>query len=222
MDKILYMLFTIAYFALLIWGLRGMDVKGFSKWTSVLYFVVLALIYDNAILAIGGWIGEGEYLKDLNGTRYWLHAFITPLLVVFSIGTLRESSVDWAKKAWVTALTFIYTVAAIAVEVVTVTANLQLKVEKAYGVISYTSIEPPSGPPIMILMITIVMLISSAILWKRTGWSVFFFGVVIMTIGSAIPFDVESNAITNLFELILLFTLLWTKRKLTKSELLAN
>jgi len=213
------MFFTIAYIGLLIWGLKGVSTQDFNKWSSVVYSVVLALIYDNGILANGHWIGEGDFLKHLNAARFWLHAFITPLLVLFSIGTLRESSVTWAKKTWVSITAILYTLAAILVEILFVTADLQLKVQKEYGVVSYASAEPPSGPSVMILLITLVMLLASAILWKKTGWAVFFIGVVIMTIGSAVPLDVESNAITNLFELILLTSLIWTKRKLMKGEL---
>ncbi|WP_252504479.1 phospholipid phosphatase [Sporosarcina sp. Marseille-Q4943] len=219
MDQLIYMLFTFAYMALLIWGLKGIHTQEFSKWTSVVYLVIIALIYDNGILAIGHWIGEGAVLENLNVIRYWMHAIITPLLVIFSIGTLRESGVSWAKKTWVTTLSILYTIVAILIEIVTVTADLHLQVEKEYGVVSYTFAEPPSGPPIMILFITLAMLLAGGVLRKKTGWAVFFIGVVIMTIGSAIPFDVASNAITNLFELILLTALVWTKRKLIQKEL---
>lgn len=222
MDKIFYSLFTIAYIGLLVWSLKGFSTKDFKKWTSFIYLVVIALIYDNLILAIGDWIGEGEILKSLNAARFWLHAFITPLLVFFSFGTLRESGIAWAKNSWVTVVTLLYTIAAIVIEIISLTASLQLKVDKTYGVVSYSSVEAPNGPPIMILLITVAMLIASAILWKKTGWSIFFIGVVIMTIGSAVPLKVESNAITNLFELILLTSLVWTKRKLLKGELLVE
>ena len=70
MDQILYMLFTFAYIALLIWGLKGIHAQEVSKWTSVVYLVVMALIYDNGILAIGHWIGEGALLENLNAVRF--------------------------------------------------------------------------------------------------------------------------------------------------------
>ena len=219
MDQILYMLFTFAYIALLMWGIEGADAQELGKWTSVVYLVVIALIYDNGILAVGHWVGEGALLENLNAVRFWVHAIVTPLLVIYSIGTLRESGVSWAKKKWVTILSILYTIAAIIIEIILVTADLQLRVEKEYGVVSYSSVESSSGPPIMVLFITVAMLLASGVLWKKSGWALFLSGVLIMTIGSAIPFDVGSNAITNLFELILLTTLIWTKRKLIQGEL---
>lgn len=213
MDHIFYLLFTIGYIGLLLWGLKGVSNHAVLKWTSVIYLIVVALTYDNAVLAIGNWIGEGQLLKNLNLLRYWLHAFMTPLLVLYSVGTLRESGVEWAKKTPITLVTILYTLAAIAVEISLGLTNLQLHVRQEYGVLSFAPAES-NGPPVMILLVTAAMLIASANLWKKTGWAVFFFGVVIMTIGSAIPFPVKSNAFTNLFELLLLTSLMWTKRKL--------
>ncbi|WP_277585342.1 hypothetical protein [Psychrobacillus antarcticus] len=40
-----------------------------------------------------------------------------------------------------------------------------------------------------------------------------------MTIGSAVPINIESGAVTNAFELFLIFTLIWTKRRLLTNKL---
>ena len=40
-----------------------------------------------------------------------------------------------------------------------------------------------------------------------------------MTIGSAVPINVESGAVTNAFELFLIATLIWTKRRLITKQL---
>lgn len=44
--------------------------------------VTIGLFYDNFIISIGSAIGEGQFLKVLNIGRYYIHAFITPLLVM--------------------------------------------------------------------------------------------------------------------------------------------
>ena len=100
MDTFLYFLYAALYATLLIWGLYGIRKQDLARWTSVIYIVILPLIYDNLILATGKWIGEGELLESLNFSRFCLHALITPLLVMYSIGTLRESGIEWAKKKW--------------------------------------------------------------------------------------------------------------------------
>lgn len=219
MDTILYLFFTGAYIALFIWGLIGINKKDIPKWTSFIYLIILALIYDNGIIGIGKWIGEGPLLETLNLMRFWTHAFLTPLLVLFAIGTLKESGIAWAQKKWVSLVAIIYTVILIGIEIWLETFQLTLKAEEEYGVLRYVSAEESSGPPVMILLVTLILIVASAILWKKTKWVIFFIGAVVMTIGSAVPIDVDSGAVTNAFELFLLFTLVWTKRRLIKDKL---
>lgn len=214
MDTFLYFLFAALYAILLIWGLYGIRKQDLARWTSVIYIVIMPLIYDNLLLATGKWIGEGELLESLNFSRFCLHALITPLLVMYSIGTLRESGIEWAKKKWLVILGILYTVGLIVLEFSIEVKGLELEVVKEYGVISYSNVEEATGPPIMVLLVTLILIVASAILWKNTKWPVFFIGAVVMTIGSAVPINVDSGAVTNAFELILIFTLIWTKRRL--------
>jgi uncharacterized membrane protein (UPF0136 family) len=219
MDTYLYFLYAALYAVLLIWGISGIRKTDVRKWTSVIYIVILPLIYDNLILATGKWIGEGELLESLNFARFCLHALITPLLVMYSVGTLRESGIEWAQKKWLVLVGLFYTVGLIVLEFATEVFGLELEVVKEYGVVSYSNVEEATGPPIMVLLVTLVLIVASAILWKKTKWPVFFIGAVVMTIGSAIPLNIESGAVTNAFELFLIFTLIWTKRKLIAKQL---
>ena len=211
MDKWLYLLFALAYLVLFIFMVRSMKRNGIASLSNVLILVILPLIYDNTILGVGSWIGEGQTLEVLNTARYWMHAILTPLLIVFSLGVLRRARVHWANTSAALWITVIYAFAAFMVELVTVLLNLSLEAEVKYGVLSYSSTNSPSGPPIMILMVTLALLVSSIILWKRTGWFWMFIGVALMLVGSMIDIPVESAAITNAFELILLTSLVATK-----------
>lgn len=219
MDTFLYFLYGALYATLLIWGLYGIRKQDLARWTSVIYIVILPLIHDNLLLATGKWIGEGELLESLNFSRFCLHALITPLLVMYSIGTLRESGIEWAKKKWLVLLGILYTFALIVLEFSIEVMGLELEVVKEYGVISYSNVEEATGPPIMVLLVTLILIAASAILWKNTKWPVFFIGAVVMTIGSAVPINLDSGAVTNAFELFLIFTLIWTKRRLITKQL---
>lgn len=214
MDTFLYFLYTFLYTVLLIWGLYGIRKQELAKWSSVIYIVILPLIYDNLILATGKWIGEGELLESLNFSRFCLHALITPLLVMYSIGTLRESGIEWAKKKWLVIVGIIYTIGLMVFEFSVEVVGLEIEVVKEYGVVSYSNVEEATGPPIMVLFVTLILIVASAIVWKKTKWPIFFIGAIVMTIGSAVPLNIESGAVTNAFELFLIFTLIWTKRRL--------
>lgn len=219
MDSVIFSLFSIAYVILLFWGLRT-----HRRWTlsSVIFFVVAALIYDNAIYALGTFIGEGTFLKTLNLLRFWFHALFTPTLILFSLTSLRGAKIKWAQQSWVLLIGFLYTIAAMIIEYTTELNGLVLQASEEYGALSYSSAEQASGPPIMILMVLLALLIAGIMLWRKARWPWMFIGTVIMTIGSAVPFNIGSNAITNAFELILLFTLVWTKKQLDLNKLYAN
>ncbi|RNF39141.1 hypothetical protein [Planococcus salinus] len=215
MDTILFFLFTAAYIGLLIWALSKQ-----RSWnlTSFLYLVLLGLIYDNAIIASGRYIGEGPLLENLSFIRFWSHALLTPTLALFSLGALRQAGVGWAKKKAVFYVVLGYTLAMIAVEFVFEVWGLELMVEKEYGLVKYASADPASGPPIMILLVTIVLIATGILLWKHIGWKWMLIGAGVMTIGSFVPIPVDSAAVTNAFELFLLFTLVWTKITVESKE----
>lgn len=208
MDTILYFLFTAAYIGLVIWGLSRQRSWNFM---SFIYLVLLGLIYDNGMIALGKFIGEGPLLENLSLLRFWSHALLTPTLVLFSYGALREAGVEWSRKRIIGVAVILYTVALIGIELLFETVGMELAVEKEYGVLRYVSADPASGPPIMVLLVSVVLIAAGAVLWKKRGWKWMLVGAVVMTIGSAVPIPVDSSAATNAFELFLLTTLVWTK-----------
>ena len=133
-------------------------------------------------------------------------------MILFSFDVLKRAGVKWANKMLTLLIVVAYTLISFLIELTTVVWNLSLKAEKSYGVLSYTSANSPGGPPLMILLVTLALLVSSIILWKRTGWYWMFVGVALMLLGSMVDIPVESGAITNAFELILLTALVFTKR----------
>ncbi|TWT04287.1 hypothetical protein FQV26_15220 [Planococcus sp. CPCC 101016] len=215
MDTALYFFFTAAYIGLTIWGVTQQRSWNF---TAFLYLVLVGLIYDNGIIAIGKYIGEGSVLESLNLLRFWSHAFFTPLLVLFCWGAMNLAHIRWARQRAVFYGFMLYTAALIIIELALETWSLELMTEQQYGVLRYVSAEPASGPPIMVLLVTVALVFTGAVLWRKAGWKWMLIGAVIMGIGSAVPIPVDSSAVTNAFELFLLFTLVWTKNRLETNE----
>ena len=206
MDSYIFSLFVFAYIVLLIWLLW----KHAKTASLIVVFVILALIYDNAILAAGDFMGEGKLLETLSIPRFWLHALFTPLLIIFSYFILVEAGILFALKTWVAILYTIATIVAILAEYVVMLKELSLKVTDEYGVISYTSAAESSGPPIMIIIVIAALVVTAIVLvWKRKWWWMLG-GILLMGISSAITPFVESNAVTNLSELCLVVSLVAT------------
>ncbi|MGN7477800.1 phospholipid phosphatase [Solibacillus silvestris] len=206
MDSYIFGFFALAYIAILIWGIA----KHGKTASAILFLVVIALIYDNAILALGHVIGEGDLLESFSYGRFWLHALFTPLLVIFSLFIMREANIRFAYKKWIGFLFGALWIAAMIVEYFIELSGLELVPQQAYGVLSYSATDAASGPPPMILLVLAALLIAGIMLiWKRKWWWMLA-GTFIMTFGSAVPIDIGSDAITNSFELLLIATLMWT------------
>ncbi|MEK3856927.1 hypothetical protein [Cytobacillus sp. FSL H8-0458] len=221
MDPLLFAVFTAGYILLFIWAVLTVKNSGPVS-AAFLLPVILGLIYDNGILAAGSLIGEGSTLKLLNYLRYWIHAFFTPLLVLYSWHTLKQADIDWAKTSKLKWAAYLLTAGLVLLELFTEVFGLKLEARSEYGVLSYSNAEAQGGPPKMVLIVSAVLLAASIIIWRIQGWFWFFAGSLLMIIGSAIDIPIESAAAVNAFEWLLLLSLTATayfqkKRCLTKT-----
>lgn len=100
MDSIIFLAFAVTYAGLLVWGIMLAARTG--RWltpANIPLLVIAALVYDNLIIGIGRWIGEGALLEGLNLARFWIHAAITPLLVAWALHAIRRAGFGWARPA---------------------------------------------------------------------------------------------------------------------------
>ena len=213
MDPYIYGFFALVYIVVLAWGIM----KHEKTESAILFVVIIALIYDNIILALGHLIGAGETLKALSYWRFLLHAIFTPMLILFSLFILKEANIRFMQKKWVVIAFGLLTVTAMIAEYFFELRDLTLKVEEAYGVVSYTSASS-SGLPIMISLVIVALLFASIILvWKRKWWWMLV-GLVVMAVGGVFNRLFASNTITNALELALVITLMYTAIHFSKSS----
>lgn len=209
-DTLLFAGFALAYAVLVGWGIMLATRLGRVVPSDVVVLVAAALIYDNSVLALGRFIGEGSLLEGLNLARYWIHAFLTPLLVVAAWHTTVRAGVRWARSRAAVVLTGVVVVALVVLEVVTVLADLSIEPRWEFGVLSYSD-TASQGPPLMVLVVALALIVAGVLVWRRTRWPWLLAGAVLMTLGSAVPVPIDSGAVTNAFELILLTSILATK-----------
>lgn len=211
MDSAIFLFFAAAYLVLLGWGALLAARHGWLTPANLPLLVLAALVYDNLIIGIGIFIGEGTLLEGLNLARYWIHAAITPLLAAWALHTLRRAGYGFARARWYQVASISAAVGLMVLEYFLELRGLSIVAEEEYGALSYSSAEPASGPPIMVLVVAAVLVVAGAMVWWRQRWPWLFVGAVIMTIGSAIELPVPSGAITNAFELVLLISIIATK-----------
>jgi hypothetical protein len=181
---------TAAYFVytLVLLGLIGLAVGIRSERDRAYLWVMLAvlvgLVYDNLIIALGSFIGEGDFLKTLNAGRYAGHAFGTPLLTIFAFGIARRAGVGWAQGKTAHILACVFTTALIGLGVYEDIIRLDLAPRVMFDTFRYTNMAV-KGPPIPPIL-TILMLIALGIsIWRKSGWKWLALGAIFMFIAAA-------------------------------------
>lgn len=172
MDTIFFAIFSISYFILLLLVIRLLK-KPYVESSIYLLPIIAGLFYDNTILTIGRIIGEGDFLENLNIARYWIHAFFTPLLVLFAWKTLEQANMQWARKTSIRIFAIGLTALLMFLELFTEVFNLNIEAKWEFGVLSYRSLDSSSGPPFMILVVSFVLVVVSILIWIKQKWACF-------------------------------------------------
>lgn len=210
MDTILFGGYVVVYLALLAWGLA---LAARHRWwtpANLPLLVVLGLIYDNAVISAGRAIGEGALLEGLSLGRFWIHALVTPLLVVFAWHALARSGAAWAKPRAAGVVAVVVAAGLVVLELTHV-VGIELAPRDEYGALSYAEADPSGGPAVMVLLVSLALLVAGAVVWWRQRWPWLLVGTLLMVVGSAVEIPVESGAVTNAFEVVLLTSVLATK-----------
>lgn len=217
LESFLFFTLTLGYFILLIWGLvlsRNNDV---IQLTNVLLLVIVGLIYDNLIIALGSFIGEGQMLESLSYGRYWLHALFTPTLIIFAWGICSRSHLSWARKTSSKYLAFTLTAGLILYELFTSIRGLELEPKWQNGILTYENISQ-SGTPVMIIFITLILSIVGIIFIIKFRFYWLFTGILVMALGSVLGAWLKFEPLMNILEFVLIVSLLLTKRFLVHNE----
>ncbi|GAB3631909.1 hypothetical protein GCM10027421_12620 [Microbacterium shaanxiense] len=210
MDSFIHLGFAVAYLALLVWGVWLLFARRRAIASDLSLLVVLGLVYDNTVIGLGAIIGEGDALEAMNAARYWLHAFLTPLLVLVAWHVLIRTGMRWARTTWAAVAALTATAALMVYEVIVGALPMRLVAQREYGTLSYGNENAPGGPPVMVLLVALALLVAGIVVWVRERWPWLTVVTVLMVAGSAVALPVPSAAIVNAFELILLIGIVAT------------
>jgi hypothetical protein len=215
MDTFLYPLITVSYLVLFIWSFRFFRESSFWG-TSWVLFIILALIYDNAVLSLGIWIGESDFLEMLNLFRYLLHVLLTPTLVFVALDILRRIQVEWSEYLMVKVFYHLYTFSLTVLGIFTDILWIDLKPVEKHGIIRYVASEPHL--PFATILAVIPLAVSAVVVWRRLRWPVLLAGVALALAGGAFAYVTDEPAIGSVFELVLMWSLVVTEQLLRSED----
>lgn len=215
MNTVIYFLLAIGYLCLFIWGLI-LSKNRLLNLNNVLLLVIIGLIYDNSIIALGTLIGEGKLLKGLSYVRFLLHALFTPTLILFAFSICFKLGLPWAQKKYWKVIFILLTFGLILYELLTSVFGLKLQAKEENGLLTYESID--SAIPVMVISVTLVFLIVGIILIKKFQFSWLLIGTIIMILGSVFARWIPNVPIMNGLEFLLILTLLMTNQFQVKTS----
>ncbi|MEO1288308.1 MAG: hypothetical protein AAFV93_11110 [Chloroflexota bacterium] len=177
------------------------------SYTLIATLTVLGLFYDNLIIGLGSFIGEGSLLKLLNSGRFYIHALVTPLLIIFAYGVLQQL-LDKNKydKIWHSAFCVLAVVMVVLGSISDI-FNLTLIAKFEAGTLRYIN-DATHGPPIPAIITIVVMIIVGFVIWRYVGWSWLALGSIVMFVAAAV--GASSNLIANIGEVVFVLAIVAT------------
>ncbi|MEV0898468.1 hypothetical protein [Actinoplanes sp. NPDC049802] len=138
---------------------------------TLLILVLIGLIWDNTVIAIGATVGEGATLETLSFPRYAAHGVLVPLLIMVGVGLARRHGVRFFTGRATPAVFGAVTIALIAVGIRIDIVALDLEPTRYAGTLRYTN-AAAHGPPIpAVATIVILIAIGAALLaYSRRPW----------------------------------------------------
>lgn len=208
-NTTIYSLLTISYLILLIWDIQLIRKQKQIDFSFVLLFVIFGLIYDNFVLSIGRFIGQGKLLANLSYLRFWFHALFTPMLIIFVWQISKNLRLKWANSEISKVTIFLLTLGLIIYQWYQSIRQLKLKASWERDVLLYES-AVEQNIPFMVLITTVIVGWIGILLWKHQKFYWLFIGTAIMIVGSALSIWFKNSPIMNLFELLFIVSLLLT------------
>jgi hypothetical protein len=141
--------------------------------------VIGGIIYDNLIIGFGAYIGEGELLKALNVPRFVIHAFFTPLIMIFAIGVARRCGVGFAQGKAAHTIVCLIATAMVALGVYHEVIQLTMQAKAEDGTLRYIN-TALQGPPVPAIATIIVVMILAIFVWVKTKKPWYFLGTLLM------------------------------------------
>jgi hypothetical protein len=138
-----------------------------SRYDLLVVIVLAGLVYDNAVIALGGVMGEGSALYALNVPRYIIHGLATPTLMIWGYGVARRVGVNWAqtRRSHSILCGVVTLLLLLGVYNDIVALNLQPRVEQ--GITRYVNIGGIKGPPIASIITIVFLTVVGVAVWRR-------------------------------------------------------
>jgi hypothetical protein len=139
-----------------------------NSYLALLLMNLVALVYDSLAVAVGPVLGEGPLLRALSAPRFWAHALLSPLLVIFAFGVARRAGISWAQSRGAHAAACLFALALLVMGAQTDVLALDLQPKIDGETLRYVNVAH-KGPPIPVILVNVFALVTGVSLGRATG-----------------------------------------------------
>ncbi len=214
----LYTIYTLAYFALLIYGAQLWFRQRHAS-TLFLLLVTFGVFYDNLILMLGNGVGEGALLHALSMPRFVLHQVALPWIIYAAYDQSRQAGHQWALRPSSRWIAVAVSTAVMVAGIATRLWTLHLEPEVMDGVLRYVAVGTV-GPPIVSIVSIGLVTIGGIVFWRQNRWPwIFWIGVAVF-IGESLPDESLRRVVGSALEVFFMAMLFLTQQRLDAGQLL--
>lgn len=205
-----YAVYAVAQAALAVWAFILYRRRS-SAAALTLLLPIAAVVYDNALVALGSWIGAGPTLEALSVPRFLGHALLTPiwtvtaLLFALRVGAFTRRHRSVVRVAWV-----LYA-ALVVIGLIHSVLLFSFELVRQGDIVYYTNGGGLPGPPIPSITMLLVVLACSVVVLQRTRWPWMLAGSAFMFAAAVVPTELVGFAVSNSGEVALAAALVATE-----------
>lgn len=212
-----YTFYAFAQAALAVWGYTLYRRRP-SAGALTLLLPIAAVVYDNAMVAAGSFIGDGRLLEVLSFPRFLGHALLTPIWIVTAVAfATRAGAFAGRERAWAVGSWVLYAVAVV-VGVVNSVVLLSYELVLQDGLVYYTNGGGLGVPPFPSISMTFVVIAMGVIVLRRLRWPWMLAGALAMLLAAAIPTAIVGFVVSNSGEVVMAASLVATEAFLGRRE----
>lgn len=200
---------------LLMFGYGFVKTHKFSWRGLFLAVLLLGLIYDNSILALGNYLVSTDYFVSVSLPRFILHATILPFLILYSFSCMKGANVPISQHKISLAIAFVLTGIALIYGIWVEILGLELIAIETYG--HWRMTHAHGGAPIATIASNALAIVAGMFVWRTSRIAWLFIGSLVIFVMNMVAAGHEWVFLTsNLAEVIFVFFLVQNEMALTK------
>lgn len=181
-----------------------------------------AVVWDNAIIALGATIGDGPLLVGLSWPRFIGHALFTPTWIFTGVALAWRAGVKWLGARWVQIGQWVLYVICLVFGLLRSVIFLKMTPDDQDGLYYFDNTGSFPGPPIGSITMLIVVLIAGIAVWRLTKSPWMFLGSAFMLAVSIYRVGPVMSLLSNTGEVVMAAGLVVTEYIFQKRQILVG